>query len=142
MKKYAIWLKVATIFQLITAAIHSISLFVAPVPANDTEKQLLDLMSNYAMDMGAGFHRSMTEIVTALSTCVTLVYLLGGLLNLYLVNKVPADIFRGVIVINVIIFGIGFGVMVAFAFLPPIVLTGLVFTFLLFSWVTVRGREQ
>ncbi len=143
MKKYTTWLKVAAIFQVLTAAFHSISLFVTPIPTNDTEKQLLDLMSTYMMDMGSGFHRSMGDLMTGLSSCFSLVYLLGGLLNWYLVSKKLApDIFRGVIIINLVIFGIAFGLMVTFTFLPPIILTGLVFTFLLFSWVSIRSRAQ
>ena len=39
------WLWVTAIFQLLTALVHSMSFFVKEVPANDTEKQLHELIT-------------------------------------------------------------------------------------------------
>jgi len=54
---------------LIIGLVHSISFFQKLVPANDTEKQLLDLMSNYKFDL-AGSLRSMGDLMTGL-VCVS-----------------------------------------------------------------------
>lgn len=137
LKRHTFWLWLAVVFLLLTGAIHSIALFVAPVPANDTERQLLDLMMNYRQDLGAGFHRSTWQLFTALSSCFTFICFLGGLtIACLLKKKAPLGILKGVAGIHVIVFGVCFVVMLVFTFLPPIVLTGLVTLFLTIGWVT------
>src|SRR5258705_4671560 len=98
MKKYSTWLKTAAILQFIAAIIHAITLFVTLPPNNETEKQLFTFMDTYRFDFGAGFHRTMSELVFALSACFCLVCLLGSLLNWYLLrNEVEPGIMHGVI---------------------------------------------
>jgi hypothetical protein len=134
MKKYSTWLKTAAIFQFITAMIHATTLFVSAAPNNETEKQLFTLMDTYQFDFGAGFHRTMNELVLALSACLCLVCLLGGLLNWYLLRKkVDPEIMKGVITINLIVFGICLGLVTTFAFLMPVILIGLIVLFLILS---------
>jgi hypothetical protein len=134
MKKYPTWLKIAAIVQLIAAVLHAVTLFVELPPANETEKQLFTLMDTYKFDFGAGFHRTMGQLLFALSACFCLVCLLGGLLNLYLLRKkVSSDLIRGVIDINLFVFGILFVLTVGFAFLMPVILSGLIMLFLLLS---------
>ena len=138
MKKYSTWLKTAAIMQFITALIHATTLFVTLPPNNETEKQLLTLMDTYKFDLGAGFHRTMGEMLLVLSACLSLVCLLGGLLNWYLLRKkVEPETMEGVININLLVFGILFGLTAMFAFLMPIILSGLIFLFLLFSRFTI-----
>lgn len=138
LKRYTFWLWLAVVFLLLTGLIHSISLFISPVPANETERQMLALMSTYKQDMGAGFHRSMWNLFTALSACFTFVCLLGGLTIAYLLKKkAPADILKGVVRIHLLVFTACFVLMVVFAFLPPIVLTGLVVLFLAIGLFTI-----
>ena len=138
MKKYSTWLKTAAILQFTAAIIHAITLFVTPPPNNETEKQLFTLMDTYRFDFGAGFYRTMNELMFALSACFCLVCLLGSLLNGYLLRKkVGSEIMQGVITINLVVFGILFGLTVTFAFLMPIILSGLIFLFLIFSRLTI-----
>jgi len=142
MKKYSTWLKTAAILQFIAAIIHAITLFVTLPPNNETEKQLFTLMDTYKFDFGAGFHRTMGELLLALSACFSLVCLLGSLLNWYLLRKkIEPGIMQGVITINLVVFGILFGLTVMFAFLQPIILAGLIFLFLIFSRLAI-GRAM
>jgi hypothetical protein len=141
LKRYTFWLWVAVFFQLLTALAHSVSFIVTPVPLNDTEKQLLDLMTNYQLDMGAGFHRSTNNLFMALSACFPLLYLFGGLTNIYLLKKrVDVSLLRGFLLIQILVFGVTFGVMVLLTFLPSITLTGLVFLFLAIAFFTLPKR--
>ncbi len=141
-KRYSFWLWLAVVFQLLNAAGHSLSFFVTQVPTNDTERQLLDLMANYRLDMGAGFHRTTHQLFTALSACFPLFYLLGALNNIYcLKKKVDVGLLRGLLAIQLIVFGIAFGVVFVFAFLPPILLTGLVFVFLAAAFFSTPRTE-
>jgi hypothetical protein len=139
MKKYSTWLKTTAIMQFITALIHATTLFVTLPPNNETEKQLLTLMDTYKFDLGAGFHRTMGDMLLVLSACLCLVCLLGGLLNWYLLRKkVGPEIMKGLININLLVFGILLGLTIAFAFLLAIILSGLIFLFLIFSRLTVN----
>ena len=141
MKKYSTWLKTTAIMQLITALIHATTLFVTLPPNNDTEKQLFTLMDTYRFDLGAGFHRTMGELLLALSACFCLVCLLGSLLNWYLLRKkVGPEIMKGVININLLVFGILFVLTATFAFLMPVILSGLIFLFLILSRLTINRR--
>jgi hypothetical protein len=141
--KITSWLKVATGFQFLTAAAHSISLVLAPQGQNQIEKQLLDLMHDYEMDMGAGIHRSMWQIYSAMSSCFVLLFLLGALINLHIIrNKTSADWAKAIVGIEIIIYGICFLVMLFLTFLPPAALTGLVFICLSVSYFRVKKTHS
>jgi len=141
-RRYTFWLWLAVVFQLLTVIAHSLSFFITQVPTNETERQLLELMGTYRLDMGAGFHRSTHQLFTALSACFPLLYLLGGLNNIYCLKKrIYTGLLRGLLAIQLVVFGICFGVMIVFAFLPPIVLTGLVFFFLMAGFFLTPRAE-
>jgi hypothetical protein len=139
MKSYRFWLWAAVVFQFLTAAIHATSLFVSPTPENEAERLLQELFATYQKDLGGGFHRTLKDLFTALSSCFSFVCLLGGLISAYLLRKkVGVEILRGVTLINLIVFGAVFVVMVVFTFLPPIVLTGLIVLTLLIGYILLR----
>jgi len=141
LKRYSLWLWVVIVLQILTAAAHSLSLVVTPQFSNDTERQLLELMTSYKSDMGAGFHRSMQQLFTALSACFPILYVFGALNNIYLLRKrVDASLMSGFLLIEVIVFGVTFVVMLALTFLPPIVMSGLVFVLLLISFLLVPRK--
>ena len=127
-KRFPIFLYTTVILQLLTALFHSLSFFAEQKAANATEQQLLDLMTTYKIDMGAGFTPSTFDLLTGLSSCFTMMYALGGWLLLYLMKKkIDIPVLKGVAGIYCIVFGVAFIIMYRFTFLPPIILTGLVF---------------
>ena len=139
MKNYKFWLTMAIIFQILTGLIHSLSFFSNPLPNNDREEQLLNLMTGYKFDLGAGYLRSMNDLFTSLSIAFMLFFIFGGILNWYLLrNNIDVRVMKGVIMINVFFFGICLLAMMFFAFLPPIVLNGLVFICLVGAFFTIR----
>jgi len=136
--RYAFWLTAAILFQLLTGIFHSLSLFIKPVPANETEFQLLSLMTTYKMEAGAGFAPTFQSLFTALSSCFTFLCLFAAFSNGYLLWKhTDASVMKGIIGINVVIFGAVFVVMAYFTFLPPIVCSGLIFFNLLAAFVVI-----
>lgn len=142
MKKYSNWLRIAATFQFLSAIAHSISLFVGWTPSNEKEENLLSMMHSYQFDLGSGIHRTMHELWIAMSSCFCLLYLFGALLNLYLLKKKTGHgLMRGVIMIQLAIFGAGFALMLRFTFIPPIVLTGLTFMAIVVAWMTVPKRS-
>lgn len=96
-------------------------------------------MNTYKMDMGAGFHPTMMTFFLALSSCFTLICILAGWLNIYLKKKnTPIAVMNGIMGINTIIFGICFIIMAFLTFLPPTLLTGLIFLCSLVAYFTSR----
>lgn len=137
--KHSSLLKIAIALQFLTALAHALSFLSEPVGTNDQEKMLIELMNNLQIDLGAGYHRTMSEVVNALSACFSLLYLFGGILNWYLLRQqLNPNVMKGVLGINLAIFGFSFALMVLFTFLPPIVMTGLTFVALFGAWKTVR----
>ena len=142
MQNYTTWLKTAFIFQFATTVIHAISLFVTLPSKNETEKQLITLADTYKFDLGFGFHRTMGEMMLGLSSCFCLVCLLSGLMNWYLLRKnIDPQIMKGVININLIVFGIFFVLVARFAFLLPIALIGSILIFLILARLTIARHS-
>ena len=143
LRRYTFWLTTAVIFQIINAVLHSISLFIELEPANETERQLVQTLTTYKFDMGGGFHPTFSNMFTALSSCFSFVCLLGGLtLGYLLLKQAEPKLMKGIIGINLIVFGAIFVVMAMFTFLPPIILTGLIFFNLLIAYILVPKIES
>jgi hypothetical protein len=68
MRNYKTWWWTAVVFQWITAAFYPFSLLIDAKPANETEKQLFNLMQNYPYNMG-GMEVTMQSLFTALGAC-------------------------------------------------------------------------
>jgi hypothetical protein len=136
--RHTLWLIMSIVFLLLTGGIHSLSLIGGPQPTNDTEKQMIDLMTTYHMSLDPYFSPTMMDFFTDLSSCFTWLYLFGGILLIYLLRKkVANDILKGVTGIYVIFFGISFAMALAFTFIYPIVLTALCFLFLAMSYFLI-----
>ena len=143
LKRYTFWLTAAVLFQFLNAILHSLSFLITPELHNDTERQLHELITNYHPDMGGGFHPSFWNLFTALSACFPFLCMLGGLTLGYLLWKqTEPELMRGVILINLIVFGAVFLVMSVFTFLPPIIMTGLIFVNLLAAYILVPKVES
>lgn len=135
--RYPFWLRTAAVFQLLTAAVHSLSFFRQLTGTNDTERQLIELFTHYKMDMGYGFHPTMYNLFTSMSAAFTLLYFFGGIASLYLLSQGLGDrVMKGWTGISVLVFGVCFLVVLLFAFLPPVIMTGLVFVCLSFAYAT------
>ena len=136
LRRYTFWLTAAIVFQFLTAAAHSLSFFVSPELENDKDRQLNDLLHNYYHDMGVGFHRSFFDLFTALSACYPLLCVLGATTLAFMMWKnAPPDLMKGILLINLAVFGICLIVMVVFTFLPPIIMTALIFINLLLAYL-------
>jgi hypothetical protein len=131
LENFSFWIWAIIIAQFLTAFFHSLSFIAKPNPKNETEKQLIDLLENYKMNMGGGIKRSFGQLFIGVSTCFTFIYILGGTMNLYfLKSSINADVWKGFLLIQLITYGIIFLLQVRFTFWPPIIVTGLVFLFL------------
>jgi uncharacterized membrane protein len=75
--------KAGALWLLILGAVHSTSLFIKQVPANDTERQILDLMTSYRFNL-MGSLRSMSDLMRGFSVAFMLAPLAFGVLDLML----------------------------------------------------------
>jgi len=140
--KHTFWLKAAIAMQFITGFLHSLSFLNNPEAANDSERQMLDLMQNYKMDLGAGFQRTMSDLMNAFSISFALFLFFSGAVNLYLLkNKLSSNILKGVVGINLIAYIICFITMSLLTFLPPIVCTALIVLFLFLAFTAFRNIQ-
>lgn len=143
LRRYTFWLTAAVLFQFLTGLIHSLSFFVKSELKNETERQLHELITTYRSDMAGGFHPSFFDLFTALSACFSLLCFLGGLTLGYLLLKhTEPNLMRGIIAINLAIFGVCFVVMFFLTFLPPVVMTGLIVVNLLAAFLLVPKIES
>lgn len=143
LKRYTFWLSAAVLFQFISALFHTVTLFINPEPANDTERQLNQMMATYKPELGPGFHPSYADLVTALSSCFTFVCLLGGLTVGYLLIKHTEPRFmKGIAGINALVFGVMFLVLLYFTFWLPVVQIGLVFINYLIGYFVIPRHVE
>lgn len=140
--KHLIWLKVAIVLQFVTGLFHLLSFLNKSEPRNDNEKQLFDLMTTYKFDLGAGFLRSMEDLMTSFSIAFAILLFFSGILNLFLLkNNLPNKTMKGVILINFIAYLICFISMTLLTFLPPIICTGLITITLLISYFLIQEES-
>src|ERR1700674_820640 len=92
--------KTGAVALVILGLVHSLSLFQKQVPSNDTERQLLDLMSNYKFDL-MGSVRSMDELMRGFSVAFMFAALGFGVLDLLLCRE-RAGLLKRVALINII----------------------------------------
>ncbi len=102
--------------------VHSLSLFGNPAPANDTERQLLDLMSNYKFNV-MGSMRSMDNFLHGFSISFMLAALITGALNLALCRE-RASLLKRVALIDAIWLAVMIAVSLRYFFLVPVLFLG------------------
>jgi hypothetical protein len=143
LKRYTFWLTAAVLFQFLSGIVHSISLFIAPSGDGDIEQQMISLITTYKMDLGAGFHPTFFNLFTALSSSLSFLFFFAALTNAYLLwKRTGPNVMKGIIGINVVIFGLLLAVVAYFTFLLPIVSVGLIFINLLAAFIVVPKIES
>jgi hypothetical protein len=92
--------KAGALWLLMLGAVHSTSLFIKQVPANDTERQILDLMTGYRFNL-MGSLRSMSDLMRGFSVAFMLAPLAFGVLDLML-SRERAGILKRVALVQII----------------------------------------
>jgi hypothetical protein len=142
MKNYKTWLWVVVVLQMLTAVLHGIGVISGLQPSNDAERRLIELMNSTELDLDGVFSPSFSDLFTALSSCFSLLYFFAGFLNAYLLRKNAANVLYGILLIQLVVLGVAFGIMLYFTFLPPIIMTGLVFVALAVTWGLARTKAK
>ncbi len=88
--------------------------------ANPAEQQLFDLMTSYKTDLGAGFVRSMFDLLAGFSLTFSILPLGFGLVNWVVARRGEAGLRRAVAGISAVVFGAETVVGFLYWFLLPI----------------------
>lgn len=119
-----------------TGLVHSISLFTSQKAANETERQLLELMAGYKMNL-MGWMRTMAELMRGFSISFMVGILAIGVLDLT-VSSERAALLKRVALVNVLWLAAMIAVAVRYFFIIP--LSFLIACFLPFAivWLALR----
>jgi len=109
--------KAGAVALLILGLVHSLSLIRELAPANDSEKQLIDLMSNYKFNLMGSF-RSMAGMLRGFSASFMLAALGFGVIDLML-SRERAGLLKRVALINIIWLAAMTAVSLRYFFIVP-----------------------
>jgi len=128
------------IVLILLGLVHSLSLIESLVPANETEKQLLGLMSDYKFDL-MGSMRSMDNLFRGFSISFMLAAIVMGVLDLFLRGE-QAGLLKRVALINLIWLAAMSAVSLRYFFAAPT--SFLVVPLLLFvlAWIKLPAEKK
>ena len=128
------------VMLVLLGVVHSLSLFEKQVAANDTERQLMDLMSSYKFNV-MGSMRSMDNFLRGFSISFMLGPLGFGALDLVLLGE-RVGLLKRVAMVNAIWLAVMTAVSMRYFFLAPTsFLFGTLAIFVL-AWLKLPGPDS
>jgi hypothetical protein len=118
---------------VVLGLVHSLSLMEKMVPANDTEKQLLELMTSYRFDL-MGSSRSMDNLLRGFSMSFMFAALGIGTLDLVLARE-RAGLLKRVALVNTIWLAVMTAVSVRYFFAAPTSCLAVALLIFVFAWI-------
>ena len=131
---------IGAVVLLLLALVHSLSLFEKPVPANDTERQLFDLMSNYKFNV-MGSMRSMDNFLRGFSISFMLGVFCVGALDL-LVARERAGLLKRVALINTLWLAAMIAVSLRYFFIFPTSFLATALLIFAAAWLKLPGEGK
>ena len=131
--------KVGAIVLILLGLVHSLSLMQKQVAANDTERQLLDLMSNYKFNL-LGSMRSMDNLLRGFSISFMLAAFGMGALNLILVGE-RSGLLKRVALINAIWLAVMMAVSLRYFFVAPTSFLAVALLIFVLAWVKLPAES-
>jgi hypothetical protein len=130
--------KAGAVVLLLLGLAHSLSLFEKPVPANDTERQLLDLMADYRFNL-MGSSRSMADLMRGFSISFMVAAFGLGALDL-LLSRERAGLLKRLALIHAIWLGAMTAVSLYYFFAAPT--SFLLLAFLIFAAAWLKSPAE
>ena len=125
---------------LIVGLVHSVSFFAKQVAANDTERQLLDLMANYRFNL-MGSVRSMNNLLRGFSISFMLAALVMGAVDLVICRE-RAALLKRVALVNTIWLATMTAVSLRYFFLMPTSFLVVTLLFFALAWWKLPGSTM
>ena len=120
---------------ILLGLVHSLSFFEKLVPANDTERQLLDLMSNYKFNL-MGSMRSMDNLLRGFSISFMVGVIGLGVLDLALAREC-SGLLKRVSLINTIWLAVMTVISLLYFFAAPTSLLATALVIFVLAWLTL-----
>ena len=124
---------------IVIAAVHSISLFQKPMVRNDSEKQLLELMTTYRFTVMSSV-RTMNDFLRGFSISFGLASLGFGVLD-FTLRRERAALLKRVALVNVIWLAVMTGVSWHYFFAAPTSFLGATMLIFVLAWVKLPAGE-
>jgi hypothetical protein len=124
--------KSGAVLLVLLAMVHSISLIAKQAPANDTEKQLLDLMANYKFNL-MGSLRSMSDLMRGFSAAFGLASLGFGVLDIAVWSERP-KLLKKIALVNVLWLAAMMAVSLHYFFAAPTSFLAVALVNFLLAW--------
>jgi len=125
---------------VVLGLVHSLSLIGKQAPTNDSERQLLELMSNYKF-MVMGTARTMGEFLRGFSISFMVVMLGLGVLNLVLMRE-RAGLLKRVALVSAIVLAAMTANSVRYFFVLPTSFLALGLLLFALAWMKLPGEEM
>jgi hypothetical protein len=125
--------KTGGIWLVILGLVHSLSLINKMAPANETERQMLDLMANYKFNV-MGSMRSMSDFLQGFSISFMLAALGFGLFDL-VVSRERSGLLKRVALVNAIWLAVQIAVSVRYFFAAPTTFLTIALVIFVLAWV-------
>ncbi len=138
LKNYKFWFKAGSWGLVVTGLLHAMSFLNEPAPANETERQLFDLFSNYQFDL-MGAHRTMSDLMNFFSLNLSLSLFFVAWLNLFFAGYfMPSPHERKFLLANAIFWTILLVPLYAWTFVIPIACLTICWVFFVLAVIVHR----
>jgi len=127
------------VWLILLGLVHAISLFRKLVPANDTERQLLGLMTSYKFNL-MGSLRSMDNLFQGFSVAFMLAALGMGALTLAVSNE-RASLLKRVALLIIIWLAVMTGVSLHYFFAAPTSFLAVALLLFVLAWLRLPATE-
>jgi hypothetical protein len=127
------------VMLIVIAAVHSISLFQKPMVRNDSEKQLMELMTTYRFTV-MGSLRTMNDFLRGFSISFGLAALGFGVLD-FTLRRERAALLKRVALVNVIWLAVMTGVAWHYFFAAPTSFLATTMLIFVLAWVKLPAAE-
>ena len=124
---------------IVIAAVHSISLFQKPMVRNDSEKQLMELMTTYRFTV-MGSLRTMNDFLRGFSISFALASLGFGVLD-FTLRRERAALLKRAALVNVIWLAVMTGVSWHYFFAAPTSFLAATMLIFVLAWVKLPAAE-
>jgi hypothetical protein len=127
------------VMLIVIAAVHSISLFQKPMVRNDSEKQLMELMTTYRFTV-MGSVRTMNDFLRGFSISFGLASLGFGVLD-FTLRRERAALLKRVALVNVMWLAVMSGVSWHYFFAAPTSFLAATMLIFVLAWVKLPPAE-
>jgi len=127
-------------FLILLGLVHAISLFRKLVPANDTERLVLNLMASHKFNL-MGSLRSMDNLFQGFSVAFMLAALGMGALTLVVSNE-RTSLLKHVALVTAIWLAVMTGVSLHYFFLAPTSFLSVALLLFVLAWLRLPGNDS